>query len=130
MCRVSCNGQTANSSSGQVVVGSVYSNLNYIRMRTLSKAGVMDTVTADGLTSPLDVQQTTTYFDGLGRSIQTVDKQASPMQNDMVTIQVYDPISRESAHYLPYTSPSNNGNYKTDPLSEQSTFNTSIYSGE
>jgi RHS repeat-associated protein len=131
MCKVSCNGATANSSSGQVVItGAVGSNLNYIRTRTLSKPGVMDTVTADGLTSPIDVLQSTTYFDGLGRPIQTVAKQASPLQNDMVEMQVYDPIGREAYHYLPYTSPSNNGNYKTDPYSEQSSFNTSMYSGE
>jgi RHS repeat-associated protein len=130
MCQVSCNGATANSSSGQVVLGTINSDLNYIRIRTLSKAGVMDTVTADGLTSPVDVQQVTTYFDGLGRPIQTVGKQASPLQNDMVTMQVYDPLGRDATHYLPYTSPSNNGNYKTDPLSEQTNFNSSLYSGE
>ena len=130
MCKVSCSGQTANSSSGQVVMGTAPSSLNYIRTRVLSKPGVMDTVTADGLTSPVDVQQATTYFDGLDRPIQTVGKQASPLQNDMVTIQVYDPISREATNYLPYTSPSNNGNYKPDPFGEQSNFSTSLYSGE
>ncbi|HVU96976.1 MAG TPA: hypothetical protein VHE34_17220 [Puia sp.] len=31
---------------------------------------------------------------------------------------------------MPYTSPSADGNYKTDPYGEQSAFNTSQYTGE
>jgi RHS repeat-associated protein len=125
--RVICATDTEYTISASVAIGTVNTDLNYIRTRTLSKAGVTDTVTADGLTSPYDVQQSTTYFDGLGRPIQSVAKQASPLQNDMVTMNAYDPIGREIIHYLPYTSPSNNGNYKTDPTGEQTTFNTVQY---
>ncbi len=114
----------------KITIGAIVTNLNYIRERTLAKAGVTDTVTADGLTSPIDVQQTTQYFDGLGRPIQTVAKQASPLQNDMVTMNVYDPLGRESTKYMPYISPSNTGNFKTDPFSEQNSFNNTQFSGE
>jgi RHS repeat-associated protein len=124
---VTCSGQIANSAVAQMTIGTPNSNLNYIRTRRLSKPGVTDTVTADGLTSTVDVQQSTTYFDGLGRSIQTVAKQASPLLNDVVSIQVYDPFGRQATSYLPYISPSATGNYKTDPLGEQSTFNSSQF---
>jgi RHS repeat-associated protein len=124
---VSCSGQTANSGVAKIAIGIPNSNLNYIRTRTLARPGVTDTVTADGLTSTVDVQQSMTYFDGLGRSIQTVDKQASPLLNDMVSIQVYDPFGRQGTNYLPYTSPSSTGNYKTDPLGEQSVFSSNQY---
>jgi hypothetical protein len=125
--RVICGTDTEYTPSAYIQVGAVDSNLNYIRSRTLSKPGVTDTVTADGLTSTTDVQQTTTYFDGLGRPVQTVAKQASPASKDMVTIQTYDPYGRSATNYLPYTSPSNNGLYKTDPIGEQETFNSTQF---
>ncbi len=127
---VSCNGQTVYSTTSQFTIGTPDTNLNYIRTRILSKPGVTDTVTADGLTSPIDVQQSISYFDGLGREIQTVVRQASPLLNDMVSLKVYDPFGREVIHYLPYTSPSNSGNYKTDPTGEQAVFNTAQFPNE
>jgi RHS repeat-associated protein len=124
---VTSGGLTAWSTPVEFSIGSIATNLNYIRIREFSKPGLTDTVTADGLTSASDVQQTTTYYDGLGRSIQTVARQASPLLNDMVTIDVYDAFGRSATNYLPYTSPSNNGLYKTDPIGEQSTFNSAQY---
>jgi hypothetical protein len=124
---VTSNGTTVYSPPVQMTVGTPASDLNYIRTRTLSKPGVTDTVTSDGLSSPYDVQQSTTYFDGLGRPIQSVAMQASPLQNDMVTMQTYDPFGREAIHYLPYTSPSNNGNFKTVAANEQNTFNAAQF---
>jgi RHS repeat-associated protein len=128
--RVICGGDSVYTASTQVTIGNIATDLNYIRTRTLCKPGVTDTATADGLTSPYDVKQSTQYMDGLGRPIQKVDQQASPLGYDLVTIEVYDPIGREATKYLPYISPSNNGNYKTDPASEQQTFNSQQFSGE
>ena len=125
--QASCGTDVEYTGSAMVSIGAIATNLNYIRTRSLARPGVMDTVTADGLTSPSDVQQTTTYLDGLGRSIQSVAMQASPLLNDMVTVQVYDPFGRQTTNYLPYTSPSTNGNYKTDALGEQSNFNSSMF---
>jgi RHS repeat-associated protein len=125
--QVSCGTDVEYTSSSMVSIGTVATNLNFIRTRSLARPGVMDTVTADGLTLPTDVQQETQYFDGLGRPIQEVAMQASPLHNDMVTMHVYDAIGREATQYLPYTSPSSNGNYKTDALGEQSAFNSSQF---
>jgi len=105
-------------------------DLNYVRERNFARPGIFDTTAAGGITNPADVQQSTTYFDGLGRPVQTVSRQASPQGNDMVTMQAYDPFGREPLKYLPYTSPSNSGNYKSDPYSEQANFTAAQFNGE
>jgi hypothetical protein len=103
---------------------------NYIRTRTVKKPGVTDKLTADGLSDENDVEQTTIYFDGLDRSVQTVSKKSSPLGYDMVVPQVYDQFGREVMHYMPYSSPTSDGNYKSDPLGEQNAFNAVQFSGE
>lgn len=110
--------------------GGASPDLNYIKTRNISKPGVLDKNTADGLTDIGDVQQSTQYFDALGRSVQTVAKQASPLGNDLVTPQAYDVFGREAMHYLPYISPSSDGNYKPNALSEQNSFNSGQFPNE
>ena len=127
----SSNGVSVASATVTVTVGPPPPpDLNYIRTRTVKKPGIFDKVTADGLTAVTDVEQSTTYFDGLGRSVQTVAKQASPLGYDLVVPQVYDVFGREAMHYLPYVSPSSDGNNKGNPLGEQNTFNTTQFPGE
>jgi len=121
--QVSCGSEIVNTNTCQITIGTPPSSLNYIRIRSLSRPGVTDVATAAGLTSAVDVQQHTTYFDGLGRSIQSVVKQASPLGNDMVSLQVYDPFGRETIKYLPYVAPSADGNYKPNAIGEEYNFN-------
>ncbi len=128
--QVTCGGTTVYTPSTTVQIGTVATDLNYIRTRALSRPGVMDTVTAEGLTSPYDVQQATAYFDGLGRPVQTVAMQASPLQNDIVTMHTYDPSGRESTTYLPYTSPSNDGDFKSNATAGQNNFLSAQFPGE
>ena len=127
---VTSNGASSSSAFTEFSVGTPPTNLNYIRTRELSKAGITDTITADSLSNTYDVHQNIIYFDGLGRPIQSVDKQASPLQNDMVSFNVYDPSGRESITYLPYTSSSHTGLYKTDAVGEQSSFNSGLFPSE
>ena len=105
-------------------------NLNYIQTRMIHKPGVTDTVTAVGLTDPADVQQTTVYYDGLGRSVQTVSRQTSPLGKDLVVPQAYDAFGRESTHYLPFVSPAGDGLYKSGFVDEQHDFNASQFPSE
>jgi RHS repeat-associated protein len=114
----------------QITVGSSSTNLNFIKRRSILKAGITDTVTADELTSPYDVAQTTQYYDGMGRPVQTVAMQASPLQNDMVSPVVFDNFGRQSIHYMPYTATTNDGNYKATALIDQQTFNSAQFPGE
>ncbi|MEP2512455.1 MAG: DUF6443 domain-containing protein, partial [Reichenbachiella sp.] len=44
------------------------------------------------------------YFDGLGRTLQTVTKSASPTQNDLTQINVYDQYGRQQKQYMPYAT--------------------------
>ena len=128
---VSSNGVSATSPTVTVTVGPPPPpDLNYIRTRTVKKPGVPDKTTADGLSDVNDVEQSTTYFDGLGRSVQTVSRQASPLGYDLVVPQVYDSFGREALHYLPYVSPASDGMNRSNPLAEQSTFNSAQFPGE
>ncbi|MBK7289139.1 MAG: hypothetical protein IPI78_02200 [Chitinophagaceae bacterium] len=61
-----------------------------------------------------DVKQTTQYFDGLGRPIQTVIKKGSMVTGDtardMVSAVVYDEFGREQYKYLPFAANNTGGN--------------------
>lgn len=70
-----------------------------------------------------EVKQSTQYFDGLGRPLQTVAKGISENGKDMVTPVIYDDYGREQYTYLPYVSQnSNDGRFKLDPFNAQATF--------
>jgi RHS repeat-associated protein len=72
-----------------------------------------------------EVKQTTQYFDGLGRPIQTVSKGISSEGKDLVASVIYDNYGREQYKYLPYVQQSgnlNDGKFKTDPFNAQKAF--------
>ena len=80
--------------------------------------------------SVAEVKQTTQYFDGLGRPIQTVARQQSPLQKDVVSAQVYDEFGREQYSYLPFVSTGVDGKFKLDPFQQQKNFGVAQYPGE
>ncbi|OOQ57423.1 DUF6443 domain-containing protein [Mucilaginibacter pedocola] len=64
------------------------------------------------------VMSTVQYFDGLGRPLQVVQRQASPLAKDIVQPVAYDAFGREAVKYLPYASPSTAyGSYRPEALS-------------
>ena len=65
--------------------------------------------------------QAITYFDGLGRPMQSIATQSSPLGNDIVTPIKYDGYGRQVRDYLPYVSGSD-GTYKSNDLTTQSSF--------
>ncbi|GGB17600.1 hypothetical protein GCM10011511_46740 [Puia dinghuensis] len=77
------------------------------------------------------VTLTTTYVDGLGRPIQTVEWQGSPTKQDIVTPVYYDAFGREQYAYLNYSyapnSSNQSGTLKYSPFNEQSAFYSSTY---
>jgi RHS repeat-associated protein len=77
-----------------------------------------------------EVKQTTMYLDGMGRPVQTIGRQLSPLQKDMVSFKVYDALGRESLQYLPYTSNSGSGVYRSNPYLEQQQFLAQQHPGE
>ena len=74
------------------------STQNYILNRTFTSA--------DGNTS----RQQVTYYDGLGRPVQTTDIGITPAKKDLVSLQEYDSRGRKSFFWLPVQN-SGNGAY-------------------
>lgn len=136
-------------SYAQVSPPSAYSsgiNKNYVRVWEAA-APIKDPNTL--LTAPLkDVKESTQYFDGLGRLLQTVQKKGSLVTDvstpasaanavDIVSAAVYDEFGREQYKYLPFAANSTGGNssisdglFKFNPFQQQASFSTAQYTGE
>jgi RHS repeat-associated protein len=71
--------------------------------------------------------QTTQYYDGLDRLVESVQWQMSSQGNDLVASNVYDSIGRETYQFLPYEAPTNSGTFQPNTFSDQSTFYSSTY---
>lgn len=95
---------------------------------------------ADDITNPNQsvkkVKQVTQYYDGLGRPIQTVAKDAfkDKINNkyfDLISPTTYDEYGRETVHYLPYfLDNQNKGKIDLTPFDNQSLFYQNFdYSG-
>ena len=91
------------------------------------------------ITRPVsDVKETKQYFDGLGRLLQTVNKQYSPLGNDLVTPVYFDAYGKSSLAYLPFisnttansTDVTNDGNIKLDPFQQQTGFYNNLLTGQ
>ncbi len=88
--------------------------------------------------APLQTRQTTQYFDGLGRPIQTVVKQGSPLGFDVVSPTVYDNLGRVQYGFLPFVSTqtpggsetTNDGEFKLNPFQQQKAFYQVQLSGQ
>lgn len=88
----------------------VSSDVNYIRTIDVTIAGKTESAQVE--TASVDERITNyTYFDGLGRPIQQVAQQSSPLKKDIITPIVYDEFGREARKYLPFVSGSN-GSYR------------------
>ncbi len=95
-----------------------------------------------------DVKQTTVYFDGLGRPLQTVVKRGALNTDaanlisagsavDLVTAVVYDSLGREVVQYLPFAANNaggnaslDNGAFKLNPFVQQAQFYNGQLSGQ
>jgi len=122
------------------------SKVNYIRSWD-ALAPEQNPVTLSGRNLQ-DVRQTTAYFDGLGRPIQTVVKKGSLVTNpsapassaaavDLVSAVVYDEFGREQRKYLPFaannagSNPSiNDGLFKLNPFHQQTQFYNAQLTGQ
>jgi len=102
-------------------------NQNYIV--TSTPRTVMPSFTASGKTA-CDLMQTVQYFDGLGRSLQTVQVKGATSGKDIVKPQVYDQFGREMQKYNPYVAQgAADGSFKSTAISDQNAFYTSPPSG-
>ncbi|MGY4538148.1 RHS repeat-associated protein [Mucilaginibacter sp. UYNi724] len=103
----------------QPLVTTASANQNYIMTSVPRQPGINPLAT--GL-STCDMMRTVQYFDGLGRPLQTVQVQGSPLGKDIVLPVIYDQFGREAVKYLPYASSGNDGSYKATAVSDQLNF--------
>jgi RHS repeat-associated protein len=119
-------------------IGSAQPPTAYANGTTVSYVRTWDATAPEANASTLttrvlqDVKQTTSYFDGLGRPLQTVIKEGSLetstlAKKDMVSAAVYDNIGREQYKYLPFVSTGSDGSFKQNPFQQQATFMTAQY---
>jgi len=126
-------------SQGQTLYPSPYSGsakVNYIRTwDATSPQSNADTLVGRTIK---DVKQTTQYFDGLGRLLQTVIKQGSMLTGysafDLVQPVSYDQLGREKYRFMPFVANYTGGNtsvndgyFKLNPFQQDSAFNKLQY---
>uniref|UniRef100_UPI003341BE11 DUF6443 domain-containing protein n=1 Tax=Dysgonomonas capnocytophagoides TaxID=45254 RepID=UPI003341BE11 len=71
------------------------------------------------------------YFDGLGRPIEKIQRGITPKTKDLISVQEYDGIGRDSKSWLPAPITDNNGNFimiSTAKSSIERAYNDSAYS--
>jgi len=112
------------------IVGGHSPKVNWVRERS-AMGRITDSSVFDAAVYT-DVQETTHFFDGLGRPLQTVNRQITPGSNpaDVVTPVLYDPFGRETYKYLPYVQTganSSDGGLKQDPFGAQKQFYQNVY---
>ncbi|MBV8256060.1 MAG: hypothetical protein JO154_25920 [Chitinophaga sp.] len=116
---------TVRQTATPIYMPGAYSNtsINYVRTWEPSTA-TSDTAFVAAAARTVDqVRQTTQYFDGLGRQLQTVAKSISPAGKDLVTPLIYDAFGREQFKYLPYVAQGTaDGKFKADPFNDQNSF--------
>lgn len=97
---------------------------NYVKVYKAQKAISGDLTIYEGKDS---VAVTIVYYDGLGREIQTIARQQSPLAKDIVTFSTYDRYGQKNKSYLPYVANQSNGARVVDPLSDQRAFYTGLF---
>ena len=111
------------------------SNLKREGILNILVSGVTNLETIDSL--PIGQKlQTTTYLDGLGRPIQKISRetatpdpsQQNSLWGDLVQYIKYDALGRQPIQYLPYTTRTELGVYKSQPLTEQPNYYTNTCS--
>ncbi|MBL0335911.1 MAG: hypothetical protein IPP73_11605 [Chitinophagaceae bacterium] len=131
-----------NGLSAQIVMPPAYNSsvkINFIRSWD-AKAPISNVDTILTRTNK-DVMQSTQYFDGLGRPVQTVLKRGALVTGDtakdMVAPVTYDESGRNHTNFfllLPNTTGGNSsvsdGLIKLNPFQQDSAFNKGIYSDE
>lgn len=116
------------------VVSVNHENISYIREHDVLVAGQTDWKAIDVL--PIGQKlQTTTYLDGIGRPVQKVSRetatpdpsQQNSLWGDVVQYFKYDAFGKQTTQYLPYTTTTESGRYKSAPLSEQPQYYANVY---
>ncbi|MFY0605054.1 MAG: hypothetical protein JXQ93_14075, partial [Flavobacteriaceae bacterium] len=121
-----CPGQNGNGSSTGCPGTQSLSDYNYVYSIVAQVATTDIETTLQNNRD--DVVENVSYFDGLGRPIQSIGIRQSPTKKDIVSHVAYDQYGRQLKDYLPYASTANDGYYKSGALTATETFyNTTKY---
>ncbi len=114
------------------IVSTSWESLNYTRAYDILVPGLTDPLGIEQL--PIgQILQTTTYVDGFERPIEKISKEtATPSESggtwgDAVQFSSYDEYGQTPLQYLPYTTNSEAGKFKSSPLTEQPQYYTNMY---
>jgi RHS repeat-associated protein len=114
------------------VVSDNWVDRNYLREFEVKVTGVTTTQAVDQLSIGQKLE-TTTYLDGLGRGVQKVSREtAIPTQQgglwgDVVEFYQYNELGLEVKKYLPYTTVTEAGKFKTTAETEQAQYYAGHY---
>lgn len=114
------------------LVSSTWDDINYVREIEVKTTGVQSFQQIDALPNS-QKEQSTTYFDGIGRVLQRINTAtASPQSGgsqwgDQVNIEHYDAYGRATKQYLTYATVTNPGKYKTNTIAEQQQYYSTVY---
>ena len=108
-----------------------WENLNYIRVHEVRVPGVSDWIGVGQLAIG-DKSETTVYYDGFGRPVEHVDREAATPAGggawgDIVTPIAYDAFGRMPNNYLPYVTTGEAGRFKTAPFTDQAQYYSNAY---
>lgn len=101
----------------------VTTSRNHVISNTIKRSGVTTQTDVDALNIQGRLQQVS-YFDGLGRTIQSIIVEATPGNKDLITPVDYDGYGREIKKFLPYTQTgaNTNGAYQTNVFTDQANY--------
>ncbi|WP_276373029.1 DUF6443 domain-containing protein [Chryseolinea sp. H1M3-3] len=91
-----------------VAVTSSTNNNNYVLTEAVKIPGQTTNAQVAALTIP-NKAMTYGYSDGLGKPLQTINRQASPSSTDLIQAYEYDPLQRQKNSYLPVQQSQTNG---------------------
>lgn len=133
--RKAFNSSGASVSSNLIKINVVsvnWEDYNYVREHDVDTINITGWTTVDQL--PIgEKMQSTKYLDGLGRPLESVSRQtATPAQSgdawgDLILFHQYDVYGREPKRYLPYSTTTQSGKFKTTQLTEQPQYYTNVY---
>lgn len=109
------------SAAGEPLASSPSREVNYVITNT-AQIGGMTTPEALAQGTVREVSQQVTYFDGLGRELQTVLTKASPTGQDIITPVRYDALGRVEKTFLPYAAGGTAGSFRPAAAAEQAAF--------
>lgn len=117
-------GEESLPSQVTVTVEPPANNYNYIKETSVTASGKTDVNQLSTL-SAWEKSISWNYFDGLGRPMQSVQVQGSPLGNDIVQPIIYDEYGRERFKYLPYVAADKTGWYKINPVGTELSYSDS-----